>query len=78
VSSTTDSEHASHHEITADVERRTYSVEEAGRILGIGRNSAYEAVREGTIPALRIGKRIVIPKAALDRMLAGEGSDAVA
>jgi excisionase family DNA binding protein len=47
------------------------NVEDAARILGISRNSAYEAVARGEIPSLRFGKRIVIPKVALDRLLSG-------
>jgi len=45
------------------------SVKAAARILGLGRASAYEAVRTGQIPSLRLGKRIVVPRAALNRML---------
>jgi excisionase family DNA binding protein len=48
----------------------TYTVEETARILRIGRNSAYDAIRAGAIPALRIGRRIVVPRVALDRLLA--------
>ena len=47
------------------------TVEEAARELGIGRNAAYDAARTGQLPSIRIGKRILIPRAALDRMLAG-------
>lgn len=54
-------------------ERKTLTVPEAGKALGIGRNQAYEAVRKGLIPSLKIGKRLLVPKAALDRLLAGEG-----
>jgi excisionase family DNA binding protein len=57
----------------ADLERLTYQVEEVAKILGIGRNQAYEAVRSGQIPAIRIGKRLLIPKAAIRRMLSAEG-----
>jgi excisionase family DNA binding protein len=56
------------------LERRTYSVEEAGRLLGVGRNQAYSAARDGQIPTIRIGNRVLVPKAALDRMLAGEAA----
>lgn len=52
--------------------RKTMTVEEAGRLLGIGRNTAYEAARLGQIPVIRIGKRLVVPAAALDRMLDGQ------
>jgi excisionase family DNA binding protein len=54
------------------ISRRTYTVEEAARLLGIGRNHAYEAAKRGEIPCIKIGKRIVVPKAAIDRMLEGE------
>jgi len=50
--------------------RRTMSVPAAGRILGLSRNSAYEAARRGELPTLRIGGRIFVVKDALDRMLA--------
>ena len=45
------------------------TVEEAGRLLGIGRGLAYEAARRGDIPTLRIGRRLVVPRLALDRLL---------
>ena len=51
--------------------RLTYTVEEAGRALGISRGLAYEMVREGTLPSLRLGeRRIVVPRAALESLLA--------
>jgi excisionase family DNA binding protein len=54
-----------------DVQRSTMSVDEAGQRLGISRNAAYQAVREGQIPSIRIGRRILVPKAAFERMLDG-------
>jgi excisionase family DNA binding protein len=51
-------------------ERAVYSPEEAGEILGLGRNSTYDAIRRGEIPSLRVGKRILIPKIGIERMLA--------
>ena len=51
-------------------DRMTMTVEEAAKRLGIGRNSAYDAVQRGEIPSLRIGKRLLVPVAALERMLA--------
>ena len=44
------------------------SVEEAAAMLGISRGSAYEAVRRGEIPSLRIGRRVLVPLAALSRL----------
>jgi len=49
--------------------RVTMSVGEAGKRLGVGRNKAYEAARAGQIPTIRIGKRLLVPIAAFERML---------
>lgn len=54
-------------EATGD--RYTLSVIAAGRLLNIGRNAAYEGVRRGEIPAVKIGKSIRVPRAALMRLL---------
>jgi hypothetical protein len=54
--------------------RPTVPVEQAGAILGIGRNSAYEGIARGQIPSIRIGRRVVVPVAQLRRML-GETLD---
>jgi excisionase family DNA binding protein len=52
-----------------DSERRTVSVEKAGRILGISRGAAYKHAKDGSIPTIRLGKRLLVPKAALDKLL---------
>lgn len=49
----------------------TYSIEEAAKLLGIGRNACYEAARTGQVPTVRIGKRLLVPKIALNRLLQG-------
>ena len=49
----------------------TLSVREAAKILGIGINPAYEAVRAGTIPTIRVGKRILVLAAPLRRIIEG-------
>lgn len=43
----------------------------AARALGIGRSSAYSAVKTGTFPVrvVRIGSRIVVPTAELRELL---------
>jgi excisionase family DNA binding protein len=53
-----------------EIQRMTVTVEEAATILGVGRNKAYEAARAGQIPTVRIGKRLLVPVAALERLLA--------
>ena len=50
--------------------RLTYTVPEVAELLGISRSSAYECVRRGEIPALTLGRRVVIAKAAIDALLA--------
>ena len=52
------------------MDRQTLTVPEAGKVLGIGRNSAYEAARRGQIPVIRLGRRLLVPVAALRRLLA--------
>ena len=44
-------------------------MEQAATKLGISRHSAYEAVRRGEIPTIRIGRRVLVPKASLERLL---------
>ena len=51
------------------MKKRTYTVEEAAKILGIGRSAAYQAVRTGEIPAIRIGRRLLVPVQALEQLL---------
>ncbi len=53
------------------MEKLTYTVTEVAKLLGIGRSAAYEAARTGQIPTVRIGKRILVPAAGLQRMLGG-------
>ncbi len=55
------------------LDRKTYSVTEAGKILGIGRSAAYEAARRGELPVVRIGRRLLVPIRALERMLETAG-----
>jgi excisionase family DNA binding protein len=50
--------------------RATMTVEEAAAYLGIGRSAAYEAARSGDLPVIRLGRRLLVPRAALERMLA--------
>ena len=45
------------------------SVEELAREIGISRQSAYAALRNNTIPHIRLGKRYILPKAAIAEWL---------
>jgi excisionase family DNA binding protein len=55
---------------TRSSQRLVITVPEAAKQLGIGRNQAYEAAQKGQIPALRIGRRLVVPVSALEAKLA--------
>lgn len=53
----------------------TVTVEQAAKLLGIGRSTAYELVHTGDIPSLRLGRRIVVPAAQIaDRLGMGHGA----
>jgi excisionase family DNA binding protein len=56
------------------MERETLDVRDAAKLLGVQCGTLYKAAAEGTFPAIRIGRRLVIPKRAVDRLLA-HGSD---
>ena len=48
---------------------RVVTVDEAARMLRISRGAAYQAAKSGEIPAIQIGRRLLVPIAALERML---------
>lgn len=50
------------------------SVAEFAAEIGISRSSAYQGLRRGEIPHLRIGKRIIIPRAAIREWLLAAGT----
>ena len=53
-------------------ERLAVSVPEAAAMLGVGRTKAYEAIRTGELPSVRLGKRVLVPLAQLRAMLSGD------
>lgn len=55
-----------------DLDRRVLRVEEAAAILGVAVSTAYAACRRGDLPAFRVGRRWVVPGAALARLLRGD------
>lgn len=50
-------------------DRATLTVGEAAELLGVGRSCAYDAARRGDLPAVRLGRRLVVPVPALIRLL---------
>jgi excisionase family DNA binding protein len=55
--------------MTAAGQPLVLTVEEAAALLRVSRGLAFAAVRAGTIPHLRIGRRILIPRSALYDLL---------
>jgi excisionase family DNA binding protein len=50
-------------------QRLCISVPEAARMLGVSRNFCYDLVKQKQLPVIRFGKRILIPKIALEKLL---------
>ena len=53
------------------MDSRTVNVETAAKMLGISRGLAYELVSMGKfpVPVIRLGRRLVVPREPLDRLL---------
>jgi excisionase family DNA binding protein len=57
--------------MTQTNKRMTLTIEEAAEELGISRGKGYDAAKSGEIPTIKIGRRLLVPRVALDRMLEG-------
>jgi hypothetical protein len=51
--------------------RSTFTIPEAGEILGLSRAAAYAAAKDKKIPVVWIGKRGIVPRIGLERLLLG-------
>ena len=60
---------------TKSIERLTLTVEEAAQLIGISRGLAYEMARCGKLPVVRFGRRLLVPRRALERMLDQPGDE---
>jgi excisionase family DNA binding protein len=47
-------------------------VRDAARELGIGRDTAYQLVRDGRLRAVRVGRRLLIPRTELEAFVERE------
>jgi hypothetical protein len=56
------------------IENLTVPPEIAGRAFGLGRSSAYQAIRSGQLPSIRLGRKIAVPTAPLRKMLGIEAA----
>ena len=55
-------------------DKLTFSVPEAAEVLGISRALAYELVARKQLPAVRLGRRLLVPRHAIDTLLHQGGS----
>jgi len=54
----------------AVIEKRLcITVPEAAEMLGLSRNFTYELVKQNQLPVIKFGKRLLIPRVALEKML---------
>jgi excisionase family DNA binding protein len=54
-----------------EMSRETLNIEAAGKMLGVSRSVAYELARHNRlpVPVIRLGRRMVISKRALEEVL---------
>lgn len=55
--------------MTLDEVPPVLTVPEAAKLLRVGRNQCYEAIARGELHAIRVGRSIRVPRAALERLL---------
>jgi excisionase family DNA binding protein len=53
------------------------SVDDLARELGISRQKTYTELRSGKIPSIRLGRRFIIPRAAIAEWLRNAGTNRV-
>ena len=58
---------------TSQSASQVLTISEVMEYLQIGRSHAYQLVAEGKIPSIRLGRKIVIPRKRLEKLLDGEG-----
>ena len=57
--------------------RLTKRPSEVGPLLGIGKNGVYELIRVGELRSIRVGRKILIPVAAIEEFLRGKNKGPV-
>ena len=60
---------------TSTSESLVLTIQEAAEILRIGKSAAYEAARTGELPVIQFGRRKLVPRAALEKLLMNAGED---
>jgi excisionase family DNA binding protein len=60
-----------------NMDRLTYNVKELPDILGIGITKTYQMINNGSIPNIRFGRRIIIPKDSLEKFLKEKANESL-
>lgn len=55
--------------------RKTYTVREAAGMFGVGLTLFRRLIRDGSVPTIRLGTRVLIPRAAIERLLDVQPAD---
>ena len=55
------------------IKPETYSTAEASTILGVSTQTLNRQIKEGNVPAIRVGGRIVIPRSYIDQLFSEAG-----
>ena len=54
------------------MQRKTYTIDEVARMLGVSRITVVRRVKDGTIPSIRIARKVLIPRDFIEELLKGE------
>lgn len=49
--------------------KKVYTIEEVAKMLGVSKGTAYECVKTGELPHIKLGRRIVVPIASFEKFL---------
>jgi excisionase family DNA binding protein len=55
-------------------ERFVYTVDQVAEYLSISRPQAYLGIKRNEIPHIKVGRRILVPRVALEKYLANAGA----
>jgi excisionase family DNA binding protein len=51
------------------------TVDEAAKVLRVGRSTVYDAIKRGEVPCVRVGRRLLISRRVLDKLLSDNKED---
>ena len=57
-------------------EKMAYNIRETAEAIGLHPNTVYLLVQEGKLPAIKLGRKILISKLELSKWLAGQSNNA--